>query len=133
MRPALRWLYLLNACVLITHEIDSAYWHEWELFRLPGGIQAFLFINGLLVALVLYGYQAVIRGSRGAITYSWVLAAAGLFAAIIHTVWLVGGDRAFRLPVSLALLTASGILSMAQAATLMSTRSADKNRALRAG
>lgn len=26
------WLYLANATVLITHEIDSAYWHEWELF-----------------------------------------------------------------------------------------------------
>ncbi|MEW5942740.1 MAG: DUF6713 family protein [Pseudomonadota bacterium] len=25
------WLYLPSAAVLITHEIDSAYWHEWEL------------------------------------------------------------------------------------------------------
>lgn len=36
--PLLQWLYLLNAAALITHEIDSAYWREWELF----GIQVFL-------------------------------------------------------------------------------------------
>ena len=32
-------LYLVNASLLVTHEIDSAYWNEWELLHLPGGIQ----------------------------------------------------------------------------------------------
>ena len=36
--PMLLWLYLLNAAVLITHEIDSAYWHEWVL--VAGGLFA---------------------------------------------------------------------------------------------
>jgi hypothetical protein len=34
-------LYLANAVVLITHEIDSASWRESELFNLPGGIRLF--------------------------------------------------------------------------------------------
>lgn len=45
-------LYLANAVVLITHEIDSAYWREWELFRSPSGIQLFLILHILLIALV---------------------------------------------------------------------------------
>ena len=30
-------LYVANLVVLIAHEIDSSYWHEWELFGLPDG------------------------------------------------------------------------------------------------
>lgn len=37
----LHWIYLLNASVLITHEIDSANWHEWEIFGIPGGHPGF--------------------------------------------------------------------------------------------
>ena len=47
--PLLLWLYLLNAAVLITHEIDSAYWHEWDLFGIPGGIQFFLVLKRSMV------------------------------------------------------------------------------------
>jgi hypothetical protein len=36
------WAYLTNATLLCVHEIDSAYWHEWSLFGIPGGIQLFL-------------------------------------------------------------------------------------------
>ena len=57
----LPWLYLLGATVLITHEIDSAYWHEWKLFGIPGGIQAFVDLNLVLVILILYGHQALPR------------------------------------------------------------------------
>jgi len=38
MADLLLWLYLANAVLLINHEIDSAYWKEWELFKLPGGM-----------------------------------------------------------------------------------------------
>lgn len=45
MFDILLWLYLANAILLICHEMDSAYWKEWELFRLPGGITLFLIIH----------------------------------------------------------------------------------------
>jgi hypothetical protein len=34
-------LYLLNAALLFTHEIDSAFWKEWDLIGIPGGIKFF--------------------------------------------------------------------------------------------
>ncbi len=37
MSDLLFWLYLTNAAILICHEIDSAYWREWELINLPRG------------------------------------------------------------------------------------------------
>ncbi len=41
----LRWIFLANATVLITHQIDAAYWHEWDLFRIPGWNQVNLILN----------------------------------------------------------------------------------------
>jgi hypothetical protein len=38
---------LLNLALLITHEIDSAFWKEWNLFGLPGGVQEFLALKAL--------------------------------------------------------------------------------------
>ncbi len=112
-------LYLLNAAVLITHEIDSAYWREWELFGIPGGIQFFLVLNLLLVLLILYGHQALLMGRRSGFVLSWVLAVGGMFAAAIHTLFLLQGNSAFMTPVSLALLAATLMLSVLQAVFLL--------------
>lgn len=121
-RPILLWLYLLNAAVLITHEIDSAYWHEWELFGIPGGIQVFLGLNLVLVVVVLYGHQALAVWSFMGWVISWMLVAGGLIAVVVHTYFLVDGDQAFRLPASIVLLAATFFLSLMQAAALLWAR-----------
>lgn len=120
--PLLLWLYLLNAAVLITHEIDSAYWREWELFGIPGGIQAFLVLNLLLVMVILYGHQALALGRASGFMLSWALSAGGLFAFIIHSYFLLQGSETFMAPASLALLVATLVLSLAQAAALLKAR-----------
>ena len=63
MAETLFWIYLINAVLLINHEIDSAYWKEWELFRLPGGITGFLVIHFPLLFLVLHGLVLVYQGA----------------------------------------------------------------------
>jgi hypothetical protein len=107
-------IYLGNAVMLIIHEIDSAYWHEWELFRLPGGIQLFLVLHILLIGVVLCGYRSVVLWSRGARAYSYLLASAGIMAFLIHGIFLVTGAPQFRSPISLAFLTATLVLSICQ-------------------
>lgn len=107
-------LYLGNSVVLITHEIDSAYWHEWELFGLPGGIHLFLLLHLPLIGVVLWGYRSVVLWTRGAQTYSLFLASAGIFACLIHGGFLAAGTPQFRSPTSLALLSGTLILSVWQ-------------------
>jgi hypothetical protein len=38
-------IIVLNLTLLITHQIDAAYWHEWEMFALPGGIGILLRVD----------------------------------------------------------------------------------------
>ena len=56
------WLYLLNATLLIIHEIDSAYWKEWKLFHLPGGEAGLLLLHIPNLMPVLYGLVLIERG-----------------------------------------------------------------------
>lgn len=115
-------LYLGNSVVLITHEIDSAYWHEWELFGLPGGIQFFLILHVALLGVVLWGYGSVVLWSRGARMYSYLLACAGIFATLIHGGFLAAGTPQFRSPTSVALLIGTLILSIWQIAVVKRCR-----------
>jgi hypothetical protein len=116
MTEALFWLYLINAVLLINHEIDSAYWQEWNLFRLPGGIAGFLLLHFPLLFVVLYGLAAAARGQPSAVWFSLLLGAGGVFAFGIHTYFLKMGRDEFDQPVSKGILWATLLVSLVQLA-----------------
>ena len=107
-------LYLINLSLLITHEIDSAFWKEWEMFYLPGGIQFFNVINFLLIIILIYGYGMVILRKRNGYTFSIIVSATGLAAFIIHGSFLLYGFEQFMLPVSLLILISCFAISIWQ-------------------
>jgi len=111
----LRALYVTNAALLVVHEIDSAYWREWDLLGLGGGEAAFLLLHLPLVALVVWGYGRLVEGARAGLVVSVLLAAAGLAAGAIHAAFLAAGHPEFRAPVSLGVLAATVLVSAIQA------------------
>ena len=100
------WVYILNSTLLIVHEIDSAYWKEWELFRLPGEIAGFLAIHLPLVGLIMYGLIEVFLGSSIGYYINGIVALGGVFAFSIHTYFIRQGNQQFKTTVSRALLYA---------------------------
>ena len=108
------WLYLINATLLINHEIDSAYWKEWELFKLPGGITGFLLIHFVLLFVILYGLVLVARHSMAGLIVSVILCLGGIFAFSIHTYFLKKGRSEFDSPISKFILIAMLIVSVVQ-------------------
>lgn len=116
MFEALFWIYLVNAVLLINHEIDSAYWKEWELFRLPGGISFFLILHLPMVFLVLYGLVLVHERTATGLIFSSVLSAAGLFAFVIHTWFIRRGHPQFNTAVSRVILVMTLMTSLIQGA-----------------
>ena len=128
-RP-LEAVYLANAVVLLAHQIDAAFWKEWTLFGLPGGIQLFVILNLPIIALVLWGQRSLALKQAGGTLLSWLLVAGGLFAAGFHGLHLLRGDEAFRLPMSLALLVATGGLSLAQVFCLLQRPCRNRQRRL---
>ena len=116
MFELLFWLYLTNAVLLITHEIDSAYWKEWELFKLPGGSTGFVLLHLPLVFLILWGLVLVFQRSLAGLALSLILSLGGIFAFTIHTMFIKKGRNEFNVPVSLFLLMATLFVSLVQAA-----------------
>jgi len=112
-------LYLANTALLVTHEIDSAYWKEWELFHLPGGIQLFVVLNLLLVLVFLWGIPVIVLGRPGSRVFQWLLVVAGFLAPILHGAFLSSGDLRFRNAVSLSVLGAMALVSIAQSTLLL--------------
>jgi hypothetical protein len=105
-------LYLLNLALLITHEIDSAFWKEWNLFGLPGGIQEFLVVNFLLMLVALVGFRNMISGKRSGYYFALIVAGSGIFAFGIHSYFVLQGHQEFTLLVSVVTLIMIFFLSL---------------------
>ena len=114
MPDLLLWLYLTNAVLLINHEIDSAYWKEWELFRLPGGITGFLLLHFPLLFVVLFGLVLIARDSALGLVFSLILCLGGIFAFVIHTYFLRKGRKEFDKPISKLILLLTLLVSVTQ-------------------
>jgi hypothetical protein len=108
-------LYAANFSLLFTHEIDSAYWQEWNLFGIPGGIQLFLLANLGMFVVAIIGYTLLLRQKRSGYWFSLVLAGLGVFAFAIHSYFILSGRPEFTLPASEALLGIILLVSVAQA------------------
>ena len=96
--------YFWTMLLLILHQIDAAYWHEWEMFHVPGGIQGFLVFNLAAIAVVLVGYRHVLLGTRRAPWYAGICAALGIGTALIHAGFALAGLEQFHLPLSMAVI-----------------------------
>jgi hypothetical protein len=124
VHEALFWLYLANATLLINHEIDSAYWREWNLFFPAKGevtpasenrnMAFFLLAHLPLVFLILYGLVGVYNRTNAGLVISLLLAGGGLFAFCAHMFFLRKGHKEFNTPVSLLVLIATLPVSLAQ-------------------
>jgi hypothetical protein len=119
MADLLLWLYLANSVLLINHEIDSAYWKEWELFKLPGGITGFLLLHLPLLFLILYGLILVSKHSASGLLFSLILCFGGIFAFAIHTYFLRKGRSEFNKPISKCMLVAILLVSAIQLAVTL--------------
>jgi len=121
-RENVNWIiYLINLTLLIAHEIDSAYWKEWDLFGMSGGIQGFLIVNIFIVLAGLIGFRNLISGHKSGYYFALGLAASGIFAFFIHMYFIITGHNEFTLAASIAVLTAALIASLIQAVLAIQT------------
>jgi hypothetical protein len=108
----LLYAYLVNATLVLCHEIDSAYWHEWRLFHLPGGPAGFVAMHLVVVPLVLFGLVTVVHGSAQSRWWSIGIGGAGTAGCLAHLAFLLHGDQSFSTPFSVALIIAFGLSSV---------------------
>ncbi len=91
--------YILNAVILILHEIESAYWEEWKILKLPGKISGFVIFNLPLILILFWGLYEIDRGSVAGNIIGIISGIAGLLPFLIHKA-LVRRKKSFNLAVS---------------------------------
>ena len=110
----LKGLYIIVFTLLIVHEIDSAFWKEWELFHLPGGIQLFDVIYIVLLPIFIIGYGVLVSNTDKGIKFSLLLGALGMVAFVIHSIFMSIGFYQFKIPVSILIIALLGLTSVYQ-------------------
>jgi hypothetical protein len=107
-------MYIVTITLLVSHQIDAAYWKEWEMFRHPGGIQFFDIFNLALIPILLIGLRAVILQQRSGYKHSLFVSFLGILTFIIHSGFYLFGFQQFNLPVSAAIIIGCGAAGIAQ-------------------
>lgn len=112
-------LYSIQLALLTTHQADAAYWHEWEILGVPGGIDFFLALNAVAVGALALGLVRVAQRAPSARALAWLCAGAGGLTIAIHGAVFAAGERtAFGTPSSLAVLGGIALVALAQVAAL---------------
>lgn len=92
-------LYILNATLLILHEIESGYEKEWEILKLPGKITGFLLLHIPILLILFYGLLALSNQTTGGLIISMITGLGGILPFLIHKV-LVKRKNNFNLLIS---------------------------------
>ena len=125
MWDSLLWIYILNATLLINHEIDSSYWKEWNLISLLSGrssnvdndqknMNIFLLLHIPLIFLIMYGLKEIIQKSFIGLIISIVLCFSGFFAFFFHMHFIRKGRIEFNTSISKGMIAGIFILSIIQ-------------------
>ncbi len=79
-------LYILNATLLLLHEIESAYEKEWEILKLPGKITGFLLLHIPIIIFIFYGLIEIEKNSTIGLISGIVMGIGGVIPFLVHKI-----------------------------------------------
>jgi hypothetical protein len=79
-------LYIINACLLLLHEIESAYVKEWELLKIPGKITVFLLLHIPIILFLFFGVIEIERQTALKQAIAIIAGIGGLMPFVVHKV-----------------------------------------------
>lgn len=91
--------YMLNATLLLLHEIESAYEKEWEILKIPGRITFFLILHIPIILILFYGLLEIDKPSAIGLWLGVITGIGGMIPFLVHKILVKRKDR-FSLPIS---------------------------------
>ena len=76
--------YILNATLLLLHEIESAYEKEWEILKLPGKITGFLLMHIPIILFLFWGLIEIYKHTTTGIIFGIITGVGGLIPFVVH-------------------------------------------------
>jgi hypothetical protein len=91
--------YILNATLLLLHEIESGYAREWEILKLPGKITGFLLMHIPIMLVLFYGLLEIQDQTQIGLVIGIITGIGGAVPFVVHKI-LVKSKEHFNLPIS---------------------------------
>ena len=91
--------YILNATLLLLHEIESGYEKEWKILKIPGEITGFLVLHIPIIIFLFYGLLEIAKQTRTGFIIGIITGICGLIPFMVHKV-LIKGKEHFNLFIS---------------------------------
>ena len=85
--------YILNASLILLHEIESAYEKEWEILKLPGKITGFLVLHIPIIILLFFGLIEIEKQTMTGLIIGLVAGIGGLIPFMVHKILVRRADR----------------------------------------
>lgn len=79
-------IYIINACLLVLHEIESAYLKEWEILKLPGKITGFLLLHIPILITLFWGTIEIEKQTSIGNIIAIVTGVGGMMPFLVHKV-----------------------------------------------
>lgn len=76
--------YVINASLLLLHEIESAYVKEWEILKLPGKITGFLLLHIPILLLFFWGAIELGKQNTAGEIIALITGFGGLIPFLVH-------------------------------------------------
>ncbi|MBN1473057.1 MAG: hypothetical protein JW914_00435 [Syntrophaceae bacterium] len=80
--------YILNATLLLLHEIESAYEKEWEILKIPGNITFFLILHIPIILILFYGLLEIEKQSPQGLRLGIIMGIAGVIPFLVHKIFV---------------------------------------------
>ena len=80
--------FILNATLLLLHEIESGYEKEWVLLKLPGKISAFLVLHIPIILFLFYGLLEIEKQSQTGLVLGIISGAGGVIPFLVHKIFV---------------------------------------------
>ncbi|MBN1525044.1 MAG: hypothetical protein JW904_11205 [Spirochaetales bacterium] len=109
----------MNTSLLISHEIDAAYWKAWEIFGFKGGAPVFLLVHIPAVFLALAGLLLIVRYEPLGLVFACIMSILGVAVFAFHMIQIFQGSQEFRTPLSLGIFIAAFVTSLGQGVLLL--------------
>ena len=76
--------YILNATLLLLHEIESAYEKEWKILKLPGKITGFLLMHIPIILFLFWGLIETYKHTTTGMIVGIIAGIGGLIPFVVH-------------------------------------------------
>ena len=86
-------IFVLNATLILLHEIESSFEQEWEILKLPGRITGFLILHIPLIFLLFYGALEIEKQTQIGFILGIISGVRGIIPLLVHKVLKKVKDR----------------------------------------